>query len=162
MPQELFPTAIIKAMIPYADIGTAHSLELLLQTEQMHSMVEQTIESFQKFQEVLTIQSTQTSTESDYELTANELGNGTQSDRHAGQEMDLEGMIQAVQAVCGTEERRRLNQILMLVRVRKVLSASHDSSLMFEAVSSMLSPEQKKQMDEILPLLSMIQEGKMV
>ena len=76
-------------------------------------------------------------------------------------QMDLEGMIQAVQAVCAPQERQRLEQMLMLFRVRRLLSASHDSSMMLEAMTAFMAPEQRKQMDEILPLLAMLQEGKM-
>lgn len=151
MPKELFSTAMLKAMIPYADINTAHSLDLLLQAEQMRSSLEQTIHTFHEFQETAMAPP---DLNGEYELAANELG-------HPGNEMDLEGMIQAMQAVSGTEERKRLDQILMLLRVRKIFAVSHDSSLMFEALSSFMSPEQKKQMDELLPLVTMLQEGKM-
>lgn len=150
MPKELFSTAMLKAMIPYADIHTAHSLDLLLQAEQMRSSLEQTIHTFHEFQETA---ATPPELNKEYELAANELG-------HSGNEMDLEGMIQAMQAVSSTEERKRLDQILMLIRVRKIFAVSHDSSLMFEALSSFMSPEQKKQLDELLPLVTMLQEGK--
>ena len=86
-----------------------------------------------------------------YELAASELGGGIRS-RGIGQQMDLEGMIQAVQAVCSPEDRQRL-------RVRRFLSSSRDSSTMLEALTAFLSPEQKKQMDEMLPLLSMMMEA---
>ncbi len=166
MPQELFPTAIIKAMIPYPDTGTAHSLELLLQTDELHTRMGQARASFQEFRELLSmagrggaLDNGETEEENGgYELAASELGGGIRS-RGIGQQMDLEGMIQAVQAVCSPEDRQRLDQMLMLLRVRRFLSSSRDSSTMLEALTAFLSPEQKKQMDEMLPLLSMMMEA---
>ncbi len=172
MPQEIFPTAIIKAMIPYADTGTAHSLELLLQTDELHTRMGQARASFQEFRELLSMvgrkggasaRDAEQEEQGDYELSASELGSGELSggirSRGTGGQMDLEGMIQAVQAVCAPEDRQRLEQMLMLLRVRRFLYSSRDSSTMLEAFTAFLSPEQKKQMDEMLPFLSMMMEA---
>lgn len=161
MPSERFPSAVIKAMIPYADSPTAHSLDLMLQTQQILSSVEQTVSTLREFRESLSappmpeppIDALYSEDGEEYELAASEVKNT------GG--MDVEGMIQAVQAVCGPEERKKLDQLLMMMRVRKVVSVSHDQTLMLDAVTSFLGPEQKKQIDELLPLLSLMQEGKM-
>lgn len=222
MPKEPIPTAILKAMLPYADYTTAHSIGLMIQSGEVLTAATRTMQALQEFQESLhappvppprhsraytppypatyppghasgptpskappgdiiflpgihpegstalpgetgsptanealpggSYDPTAGYPEDEYELTA--------ADNHATQ-MDIEGMIQAVQAVCGSEERKRLDQLLMMMRVRKVLTVSHDQTLLFDAVTSFMNPEQKKQIDELLPLLTLMQEGKM-
>ena len=154
MPQELFPTEVIKVMIPYADMGMAHTLEMMLQADQMHRMLEQTRESLRQFHDTWRERKGKDTIE--YELVANEVGEN--AGRRTGQQMDVEGMIQAVQAVCGPEDRRRLNQMLMMLRMRRVMSMSQDPAKIMEVLSLFLSPEQKRQMEELLPLMSMMKE----
>jgi len=156
LPRELFPTEVIKVMIPYVDMGTARTLEMMLQAEQMHQMVEQARESLRQFQDTWRERKGREDTE--YELVANEVGENEGAGRRAGQQMDVEGMIQAVQAVCGAEDRRKLNQMLMMLRMRRVMNMSQDPAALMEILSLFLSPEQKRQMDELLPLMNMMKE----
>lgn len=75
--------------------------------------------------------------------------------------MDIEGMLQAVQAVAGPEERRKLEQIRMFLQMQRIMTAGSGNGLSPELLGALLGPEQKKQMDEMLPLISLMQEGKM-
>ena len=75
--------------------------------------------------------------------------------------MDVEGMLQVVQAVAKPEDRKKLEQVRMMMQMSKLMANGNGSVLSPELLGLLLGPEQKKQMDEILPLINMMQEGKM-
>lgn len=136
MPGVLFPTAEIQAMLPYVDRSRARFLETCLTMEKLHTLVTPPEEE-------------------EYELEASAAGGGR------GGQMDIEGMLQAVQAVSGPEERRKLEQIRMFLQMQRIMTAGSGNGLSPELLGVLLGPEQKKQMDEMLPLISLMQEGKM-
>lgn len=136
LPKEWFPTMEIQAMLPYVDRSRARFLELCLTVEKLHTLA---VPAEQEL----------------HELEASEAG------MDGGGRMDMEGMLQAVQAVARPEERRQLEQMRMFLQMSKLMTGASGPGLSPELLGALLGPEQKKQMDEILPLISMMQEGKM-
>ena len=131
LPKGLFPKAEIEAMLPYVDRKGARLLETCLTVEKLHALV--------------------APSEEEYDLFAAEAGGGT---------MDMEGLLQAVQAVAAPDQRRKLEQMRMMMQMRKVMTAG-GGALTPELLGTLMGPEGKKQMDEMLPLLSMMQGGMM-
>lgn len=137
---ERIPTTIIKAMLPYADNNSAYVLGMLLKTEQLSVNLEQLAAGASELMQTLAGR-----IEPEYDLKASESTN---------RPMDVEGMIQAVQAVCGVEERRKLERLLMLLRVRRLTEGSAADRQ--EAMLALLPPEQKNQLEEMMTLMTLL------